>query len=117
MEIASEMEREIRRIFIECRTIIFNIAYFSYLDIFLYIYLLTNFFTICLLSHPMTDLLSYILLNFILFLRFHSLRSADLQVIESVKKVDDLYEKINRVQAVAADLPALILRYNYLSFV
>ena len=37
---------------------------------------------------------------------------ADLQVIESVKKVDDLYEKINRVQAVATDLPALILRYN-----
>lgn len=43
---------------------------------------------------------------------FYSLFSADLQVIESVKKVDDLYEKINRVQAVASDLPALILRYD-----
>ena len=43
--------------------------------------------------------------------------SADLQVIESVKKVDDLYEKINRVQAVATDLPALVLRYYSLSTV
>jgi hypothetical protein len=31
-------------------------------------------------------------------------------VVEAVRKVDDLYDKINRVQAVAADLPSLILR-------
>ena len=35
---------------------------------------------------------------------------ADLQIIEAVRKVDDLYNKINRVQAVAHDLPALVLR-------
>ena len=39
--------------------------------------------------------------------------SAETQIIEAVKKVDDLYEKINRVQAVATDLPALILRYDH----
>jgi hypothetical protein len=34
----------------------------------------------------------------------------DQNVVQAVKKIDDLHGKILKVQSVAADLPALILR-------
>lgn len=46
-----------------------------------------------------------------------STTASEIKVIEAVRKVDDLYEKINRVQAVATDLPALVLRLKTLETV
>jgi Dynamitin len=43
--------------------------------------------------------------------------ASEMKIIDAVRKVDDLYEKINRIQAVAADLPALVLRLKTLEAV
>ncbi len=43
--------------------------------------------------------------------------AGDMKVIDAVKKVEDLHEQIQRVQAVAGDLPALVLRLKTLEAV
>ena len=43
--------------------------------------------------------------------------AGDNKIIEAVKKVEDLHEQIQRVQAVAGDLPALVLRLKTLEAV
>ena len=40
--------------------------------------------------------------------------ASDMKMIEAVKKIDDLYEQVQKVQTVAEDLPALVLRLKTL---
>ena len=40
--------------------------------------------------------------------------ASETKMIEAVKKIDDLYDQVQKVQAVAEDLPALVLRLKTL---